>query len=268
MATEFTDMTYFDTHAHYYDERFEAEAEGGADALIQACLGNTVSYIINVGTEPGTSGKAIEQAKKYPRMFTAIGIHPSDARLIDDLEGALKETEALILDKENKCVAIGEIGLDYHYPETDKKMQKYVFKAQMEMAKRLSLPVVIHDRDSHEDIMNIIREYPGVVGVLHSFSGSAEMARELVSLGYMISFSGTVSFKNARKPKEACAAVPLDRLLIETDCPYLAPHPLRGTLNHSGNLEYTNLAVAEVKGISAEECARITEENARRFFKI
>ena len=267
-AIESTDMTYFDTHAHYYDERFDAEAEGGADALIRACLGKTVSYIINVGTEPSTSRKAIEQAKKYPRMFTAVGIHPSDARLIDDLEEALRETEALILDKENKCVAIGEIGLDYHYPETDKEMQKCVFRAQMEMAKRLSLPVVIHDRDSHEDVMNIIREYPGVTGVLHSFSGSAEMAKELVSLGYMISFSGTVSFKNARKPKEACAAVPLDRLLIETDCPYLTPHPHRGKMNHSGYLRYTAKAIAEVKGTDVYSLIRSSADAAKTLFDI
>ena len=261
-------MTYFDTHAHYYDERFAEEAEGGADALISEHLGSDVSYIVNVGTAPETSRRAIAQAKKYKNMYTAIGIHPSDARLIDDLDSALKETEALILDKGSKCVALGEIGLDYHYPDTDKDMQMRVFRAQMQMAERLGLPVVIHDRDSHEDVMSVIREYPMVKGVLHSFSGSSEMAKELVKLGYMISFSGTVSFKNARRPKEACAAVPLDRILIETDCPYLAPHPLRGTLNHSGNLSYTCAAVAEVKGISLEECAKITEENARRFFKI
>ena len=138
----------------------------------------------------------------------------------------------------------------------------------MAMAEELSLPVVIHDRDAHEDVMAVIREFPSVTGVMHSFSGSAEMAKELVKLGYMISFSGTVTFKNARKPKEAAAVVPCDRILIETDAPYLAPHPLRGSLNHSGNLEYTNRAIAEIKGISEEECAAMTEANARRFFGI
>ena len=136
----------------------------------------------------------------------------------------------------------------------------------MSLARSLGLPVVIHDRDSHEDVMEIIREYPDVKGVFHSFSGSAEMAKELVALGYMISFSGTVTFTNARRPKEAVAAIPLDKILIETDCPYLAPHPLRGTLNHSGNLEYTCRKIAEIKGVSEEECALITEENAKRFF--
>lgn len=261
-------MKYFDSHAHYYDERFSEEREGGADALISAHLGTDVSYIINVGTAPDTCRLAIEQAKRYKKMYTALGIHPSDARLISDPDAALSELESMLLDKGNKCVALGEIGLDYHYPDTDKEMQAMYFHRQMRLAESLSLPVVIHDRDSHADIMDVIRAYPTVKGVLHSFSGSAEMAKELVRLGYMISFSGTVTFKNARRPKEAALAVPLDRILIETDCPYLAPHPLRGTLNHSGNLEYTCRAVAEIKGISEEECAAVTEENAKRFFGI
>lgn len=261
-------MKYFDSHAHYYDERFDEEYEGGAEALLSSLNLENVSFIINVGTEPDTSKRAVAQAKQHSNMYTAIGIHPSDARFIDDFDMALSEIERLILDKESKCVALGEIGLDYHYEGTDKEMQMALFRRQMQMAERLSLPVVIHDRDSHEDVMTVIREFPSVKGILHSFSGSAEMARELVKLGYMISFSGTVTFKNARRPKEAAAVVPLDMLLIETDAPYLAPHPKRGTLNHSGNLEHTNRELAEIKGISEEECARITEENARRIFGI
>ena len=261
-------MTYFDTHAHYYDDRFAEEHEGGADAILDTVLGKSVSYIVNVGTSPETCRAAIEQARCRDGMYTALGIHPSDARLIPDLDSALDEIESLILDKSSKCVAIGEIGLDYHYPETDKEMQKSLFRRQMQMALRLSLPVVIHDRDAHGDIMEIIREFPRVTGVMHSFSGSAEMAAELVSLGYMISFSGTLTFKNARRPKEAVLAVPHDRLLIETDCPYLAPHPLRGTLNHSGNLSYTNAVMAELIGLDEQECALLTENNARRFFGI
>lgn len=259
-------MKYFDSHAHYYDERFSEEYMGGAAALLSSDNMKNVGYIINVGTAPGTSREAIAQAKKYDFMYTALGIHPSDARLIEDKEKALLEIEELILDKANKCVALGEIGLDYHYPDTDKEMQIELFRAQMKMAERLSLPVVIHDRDSHEDIMTVIREFPGVKGILHSFSGSREMAKELVKLGYMISFSGNVTFKNARRPKEAAEVVPLEMLLIETDAPYLAPHPLRGTLNHSGNLEYTNRALAEIKGVSEEQMASVTEANARRIF--
>lgn len=261
-------MKYFDSHSHYYDERFSEEYEGGAEALLSSSNMKNVSFIINVGTAPETCIAAAEQAKKHKNMYTALGIHPSDARFIDDFDGAIEKITELIRDKSNKCVALGEIGLDYHYPETDKEMQISLFRRQMKLAEELSLPVVIHDRDSHEDVMEVIREFPGVKGILHSFSGSAEMARELVKLGYTISFSGTVTFKNARKPKEAAAAVPLDRLLIETDAPYLAPHPLRGTLNHSGNLEYTNRALAEIKGVSEEEMAAITEANARRIFKI
>ena len=261
-------MKYFDTHAHYYDERFEEEYEGGAEALLSSLGMKNVSFIVNVGTAPDTCRRAIAQAKGRNNMYTALGIHPSDARFIEDTESALAEIRDMIADKESKCVALGEIGLDYHYEETDKEMQIALFREQMAMARELSLPVVIHDRDAHEDVMTVIREFPDVKGVMHSFSGSAEMARELVKLGYMISFSGTVTFKNARKPKEAAAVVPDDRILIETDAPYLAPHPLRGSLNHSGNLEYTNRAIAEIKGMTEDECATLTEKNARRFFGI
>ena len=142
------------------------------------------------------------------------------------------------------------------------------FRAQMELAQRLAVPICIHDRDAHGDVMEVIRDYPGVRGVLHSFSGSVEMARELVELGYMISFSGTLTFTNARRPREVAAAIPQDRILIETDCPYLAPHPYRGTLNHSGMLEYTNRILAGILGITEEESALLTEDNARRFFGI
>ena len=183
----FTDMMYFDSHAHYYDERFEEEAEGGANALLSSHIGSDVSFIINVGTCPETSLLAIEQAKRYDNMYTAIGIHPSDTRFLIDMDSDLAKTEELILNPENKCVALGEIGLDYHYPDTDCEKQMQYFTAQMQMAERLSLPVVIHDRDAHEDVMDVIRKFPKVKGILHSFSGSAEMAKELVKLGYLIS---------------------------------------------------------------------------------
>ncbi len=261
-------MMYFDSHAHYYDDRFAEEYEGGAEALLSLCLGKSVSSVINVGTCPETCRAAVEQARRYPDMYTALGLHPSDSRLVSDIDSALTEIEVMIRDKSSKCVALGEIGLDYHYPDTDRARQIDIFHRQMRMAEHLGLPVVIHDRDAHEDVMAVVRSYPGVRGVLHSFSGSSEMAAELVRLGYMISLSGTVTFKNARRPKEVAAAVPADRLLIETDCPYLAPHPLRGTLNHSGNLEYTCRAIAEIRGISEEECAELTDKNARRFFGI
>ena len=259
-------MRYFDSHAHYYDDRFAEECEESVDSLVDALLSDNISGIVNVGTSPETCVLAIEQARRHAEMYTALGIHPSDTRHLSDIESELGKIEEMILDPESKCVALGEIGLDYHYPETDKEKQAMYFDRQMEMAARLGLPVVIHDRDAHGDVMDIIRRHKGVKGILHSFSGSVEMAEELISLGYMISFSGTVTFTNARRPREVAAKMPRDMVLIETDCPYLAPHPKRGSLNHSGNLNYTCAALASALGISEEECARQTEENARRIF--
>ena len=240
----------------------------GVDEFIDTLLSENVSYIVNIAASPETARLVVAQAKKHDNMFTAIGIHPSDTRFIEDMEAALSEIRSMILDRENKCVCLGEIGLDYHYPDTDKEKQMKYFVAQMEMARELNIPVCIHDRESHADVMDVIRSFPEVKGVLHSFSGSAEMAEELVKLGWMISFSGTLTFTNARKPKEAAARIPKESVMIETDCPYLAPHPKRGTLNHSGNLEYTNAVLAAIWGITPEECAEITENNAKRFFRI
>ena len=261
-------MKYFDSHAHYYDERFSEELSEGVDNLIGTLLSDSTSYIINIGTSPTTSRQAIEQAKKYDNMYAAVGIHPSDTRFLSDLESEIADIESLIIDKSNKCVCIGEIGLDYHYPDTDKEKQMLYFEAQMQLAEKLGMPVCIHDRESHADVMEVIRRYPNVKGVLHSFSGSAEMAEELVKLGWMISFSGTLTFTNAKKPREVAARIPREFVMIETDCPYLAPHPKRGTLNHSGNLEYTNAVLASIWGVTPEECAAITENNAKRFFRL
>ncbi len=261
-------MKYFDSHAHYYDERFLEECEEGVDKLIDTLLDTSVSYIVNVGTSPETSREAIEQAKRHKNMYTAIGIHPSDTRFLSDIDFELSEIEKLILAPESKCVLLGEIGLDYHYPETDKDKQMLYFERQMLLADKLNIPICIHDREAHGDVMDVIRRHPSVRGILHSFSGSPEMAEELIRLGYMISFSGTLTFTNARKPREVAAAIPKESVLVETDCPYLAPHPLRGTLNHSGNLEYTVKTLAEIWDVTAEECARMTEENAKRFLNI
>ena len=236
--------------------------------MISALLSGEVSGIINVGTSPETCRAAIAQAEKYDNMYLALGIHPSDTRFLSDMDTELEEIENMIKKQGRKCVCLGEIGLDYHYPDTDKERQHRYFREQMKLAERLGMPVCIHDRDSHADVMSILREFPNVRGVLHSYSGGVDMARELCEMGYMISFSGTLTFTNARRPKEVAAILPHDRILIETDCPYLAPHPLRGTLNHSGNLRYTNAVLAEILGITEEECAALTEANARRFFGI
>ena len=259
-------MKYFDSHAHYYDERFESELAESVDELIGALLRDSTSYIINVGTSPETSRLAIEQAKRHENMYTAIGIHPSDTRFLSDIDADLADIESLILDSGNKCVCLGEIGLDYHYEDTDKEKQMEYFERQMLLAEKLGLPVCIHDREAHGDVMEVIRRHPGVKGILHSFSGSSEMALELVKLGYYISFSGTLTFTNAKKPREVASVLPKDKVLIETDCPYLTPHPHRGKINNSSYLAYTNATLAGIFGVSEEECARITEENARRVF--
>ncbi len=262
-------MKLFDSHAHYYDERFAVEVDGGADSVLSSVFLGDVKKIVNVGTCNENSAVCIEQAAKYEGMYAAIGIHPSDCRFYENVQRELAILEETLSDREGKkIVALGEIGLDYHYENTDKEKQFAFFEGQLQMARRLDLPVIIHDREAHGDCMDIIRRHRGVRGVFHSFSGSAEMAKELVKLGWYISFSGVVSFKNASKVKEAATAVPLDRLLIETDCPYLAPHPHRGEINHSGLMHFTCEALAELRGIEKEEMADITYRNACKFFDI
>ena len=192
----------------------------GVDDFIDTLLSENVSYIINIAASPETARLVIAQAKKHENMYCAVGIHPSDTRFLNDMEAEIAEIREMLLDKTNKCVCLGEIGLDYHYPDTDKERQMRYFEAQMCLAEELGIPVCIHDRESHADVMEVIRRHPDVKGVLHSFSGSAEMAEELVRLGWMISFSGTLTFTNARKPKEAAARLPHNAVMIETDCPY------------------------------------------------
>ena len=259
-------MKYFDSHAHYWDTRFESELPEGVDVCIDTLFRKNVCGIVNVGTSPQTSLAAIAQARRFPHMYAACGIHPSDVADIEDIEGALGEIRALLTDVDNKVVALGEIGLDYHYLPFDKDKQLSVFHAQMDMARALRLPVVIHDREAHGDCFDVIRSYPDVYGVFHSYSGSAEMAKDLVRRGYYISFSGPITFKNADRVRAVAATVPHERLLIETDCPYLTPHPHRGKLNHSGYLSYTNAALAAAVGLTAEECAALTYRNACRVF--
>ena len=260
-------MQYFDSHAHYWDKRFENETEEGVDALLDTLFQGNVLGIVNVATSPETARAAIEQARRYPRMYAAVGIHPTDSPALD-LDEGLAQLMALLKDPTAKIKAIGEIGLDYYWTPFDKDRQKLFFSEQMRLAERYDLPVVIHDREAHGDCFDMARAFPGVRGVFHSYSGSAEMAKDLVRRGYMISFSGTVSFKNARSVKEAAAALPKEAVMIETDAPYLTPHPHRGKINHSGYLAYTCAALAEAWGIPPEETAEITTQNALRFFNI
>lgn len=264
----------FDSHAHYFDARFERETEGGADAILQTVLPKTVKSIINVGTNPSTSHMAIAQAGKYEGMYAAVGIHPEDAHFLNEAE-ALEELRKLLGTAEtrnrDKIVAIGEIGLDYHAERfgdrpLDKALEMRLFERQLELAEQLGLPVIVHDRDAHGDIFETVLRYPKVRGVMHSFSGSPELAREYTRRGWYISFSGTLTFKNAQRVREAALAVPRDRLLVETDCPYLAPHPHRGELNHSGLLVHTVRALAELWNCTPQEAADTTRKNAKNLF--
>ena len=267
-------MKFFDSHAHYFDAWFN-EYEGGADALLQKIFAENVGAIVNIATNPENLRDCIAQAKKYENMYVSSGIHPEDCLYIDDIDTALNEIEASVCNEElrrtNKIVAIGEIGFDYHLENlTDevKEKQRYVFESQMQMAQKYGLPVIIHDREAHGDCFEMAIKYPKVKGIFHSYSGSIEMARELIKRGWYISFSGVVTFKNASRVREVLASIPVDRLLIETDAPYLAPHPNRGKMNHSGNLEYTVGMIASVFGKTPEEIADITFENAKRIYNL
>ncbi len=260
---------FFDSHSHYYDSRFKSEFDGGADALLKELFNSNVSGIINVGDCIAASQKCIKQAAKYKNMYVAAGIHPSCA----GKEGTVDEGRIALCDlldnaENNKIVAVGEIGFDYHYDDTDRATQKDFFEMQMRVAEMYGLPVVIHDREAHRDCFDMVCKYPNVKGVFHSYSGSAEMAAELIKRGWMISFSGVITFKNAERVRAVAKSVPLDKVFIETDCPYLAPHPHRGECNHSGYLEFTAKTLGEVHGVSAEEIAKITAENAAKFFGI
>lgn len=259
-------MKLFDTHAHYDDVRFENEYDGGVDRLLQDCFEDCVGNIVNIGTSIKTSTISIDLSEKYEQIYATIGIHPSECLQYESIDDVINELRALA--KNKKVVAIGEIGLDYHWDDVPKDIQMLYFEKQMSLASELGLPVVIHDREAHGDCLEMIKKFPKVKGVFHSFSGSAEMARELIKLGWYISFSGTVTYKNAKQPKEACRVVPDDRLLTETDAPYLPPVPHRGELNHSRYMYFTALGLATERGQTLEHIEKITNENARRFFRI
>lgn len=254
-------MELFDTHAHYDAEQFDADRE----ELLASLPEKGVALVVNPGCDIPTSRKALELADRYDHMYAAVGYHPESC-------APYKEEELDILREmaqNKKVVAIGEIGLDYYWEENPpKELQQQVFRAQMALARELNLPVIVHDREAHGDSLSIIREYPEVKGVFHCFSGSAEMAKELVKLGWMISFTGVLTYKNARKAVEAAEAVPVESVMIETDAPYMAPVPCRGQRCDSSLVLHTCQRLAEIKGISTEECARITMENGKRFFGI
>ena len=248
----------FDTHAHYDAPEFDQDR----DALLARLPEQDVSLVVNPGCDPASSRAALELAGRYPFLYAAVGWHPENCAPYDGSLDGIRE-----LAQAPRTVAIGEIGLDYYWEENPpRELQRRVFRDQMALAQELGLPVIVHDREAHADALAVVRAFPGVRGVFHCFSGSAEMVRELAELGWMISFTGVLTYKNARRALEAAQAVPMDQIMIETDSPYMAPVPVRGRRNHSGNLCHICQRLAEVRGISYEECARITLENGKRFF--
>ncbi len=253
---------FFDSHAHYNDERFEADR----DALLSQMQENHVSYIMNACSDLREMQNILPLTERYPFIYAAVGVHPHEAAHMRqaDLE-ELKKYAAL-----PKVKAIGEIGLDYYYDFSPRDVQKKWFAAQVEAAKELDMPVIIHDRDAHQDTMDILRAHGvrDVGGVFHCYAGSVEMAREVLDWGMYIAFGGSLTFKKAVRPAEVAAYVPLDRILIETDCPYLTPEPHRGKRNSSLYIHYVAEKLAEIKGVSVEKIAAQTCENAKKCFRI
>lgn len=263
-------MGLFDTHAHYTDRRFDSEYDGGADALLSEVFASGVEGIVNVAVNSANALEVIAQASRYEKMYAAVGTHPGDSRDCDNIDAELLRIEKLIeRHKENKIVAVGEIGYDYYWEPFSKEEQKEYFERQMKLAGKYGLPAMIHDREAHGDTVSMLEQFSDVTAIIHSCSLSADTVRELCKKGNRyISFSGTVTFKNASRVKDAAKAVPLDRLLVETDCPYLAPHPHRGKLNHSLYMIHTANALAEIHGIDPEKMRDILFENSLRVFNI
>ena len=253
----------FDTHAHYDDKRFDEDR----DALLSSMPANNVGLILNPGCDLDSSRKAVSYARQYPFVYAAVGIHPEN--ITDGWEQELADIRRLAGD-EPKVRAIGEIGLDYYWEKDERARarQQVVFARQMELARDLGKPVIVHDRDAHADCLEITRRYPDVTGVYHCYAGSVEMARELLKLGYYLSFTGVITFKNARRAFEVIREAPIDRLMVETDAPYMAPEPYRGRRNSSLYVHRMAETIAAVKGMDSAEVERITTENGRRLFGI
>lgn len=251
----------FDSHAHYDDEQFD----GDRDEVIKKCVSEGVGYILNASSDALSIEKTVELAGRYECIYAAVGLHPHNANQFD--QTILDKITAL--SKNSKVVAVGEIGLDYYYDFSPRDIQKQVFTKQLDIASYLNLPVVIHMRDAVEDTLEILSKYKNnVKGVMHCFSGSAEVARILVDWGFYISIGGVVTFKKAKRIFEALKEIPDERLLVETDCPYLAPEPFRGRRNDSALLKYTIQKIAEIKGRQIEYIENVTADNAMRLFEI
>lgn len=251
----------FDTHAHMDDHAFDADREGLLAALPERGIG----LLMNPGCSLESSRNACALSRRYDYIYAAVGSHPDAADQVDD---ALLEEYRKLIRENPKVKAIGEIGLDYHYEDIPREIQCHAFRLQMELAREWGLPVIVHEREAHEDGMKIVSEFPEVTGVFHCYSGSAEMARQLISRGWYIGFTGVLTFKNARKAVETASAIPLDRIVLETDCPYMSPEPFRGKRNDPGRLYRMAEKLAEIRGVSVEEIHAVTMENGKRLYRI
>lgn len=250
----------FESHAHYDDEAFDEDRE----KILNSFPEKGIECVINVGANINTTKKTIELTKKYPFVYGSIGVHPNDVVELNEEKIQWLKTQSNL----EKVIAIGEIGLDYYYDEPEKEIQKKWFIRQLDLAREVKLPVIIHSRDSAKDTIDILRNQNAkeTGGVIHCYSYSKEMAREFLELGFYIGIGGVVTFKNAKKVKEAIEYIPLESILLETDCPYLAPEPYRGKRNSSLYIPYIAEAIAAIKGISYEEVIEVTNKNGKNLF--
>lgn len=251
----------FDTHAHLDDRAFDTDRA----ALLSQLPGLGLALVMNSGCSLASSRAAAALAENYNYVYAAVGSHPDAA---DEVTEDVLEQYRQLARQCPKVRAIGEIGLDYHYEDIPREVQQRAFRAQMALARELELPVIVHEREAHEDGMRIVEEFPQVTGVFHCYSGSLEMAKVLIRRGWYIGFGGVLTFKNARKAVEAASQIPLDRLVLETDCPYMSPEPFRGRRNDPGRLHLVAERLAQLRGLSAEEIENITLENGKRLYRI
>ena len=254
-------MNLFDTHAHMDDKAFDADRE----ELLRALPEQGIALLMNPGCSLASSRAACDLAEKYDYIYAAVGSHPDAA---DEVNQETLEAYRMLCKQNSNVKAIGEIGLDYHYEDIPREIQLRAFRDQMALARELNLPVIVHEREAHEDGMAVVREFPEVTGVFHCYSGSAEMARQLVKLGWYIGFTGVLTFKNARKALEVAQSIDLSRIVLETDCPYMSPEPFRGKRNDPGKLYRMAQVLGQLRGIPAEEAAGIALENGKRLYGI
>ena len=260
--TKFRTDMIFDTHAHYDDEQFDNDRE----ILLQSMAGQGIGYMVNVGASMKSSAASVKLSEKYSFIYASVGVHPNETGELK--KDSLQELKTMAL--KDKSVAIGEIGLDYHYMEPDEKTQKYWFEAQLDLAVELQMPVIIHSRDSAKDTMDIMKKYTDRLsgGVIHCYSDSRELALEYAAMGYYIGVGGVLTFNNGKKLAEAVTALPLNQIVLETDCPYLSPEPFRGKRNDSSRIHYVAERMAELLGRQKEDIVRITCENALKMYQL